>query len=440
MDLLIREELSAVSNPRWVGLEGHAASLQKQKRWDEITLQAKAAVEFTGSPANYMEAAINVLCRVSPSLPHSVQHTHTLQMTTNAFRLTLADNTPIGLCFEPVLSLANHSCTPNATIMFDGRRIELRALDRIAKDGQIFISYIDPTQARSVRQEELQSRYFFMCECGKCVGDDGAYETFLKTEIVPWSQMDLFIEPQALRDFAASQCERKRYVTPITIKRSQIASHHTDQSSSTALTPTSTPAHTPTPVALQALYLAHLDNAQYLPALLLLLHIHIRHGVYLYPQPHHPVRVVQLFTLARLLTTVSSLQAPQAPQTSPSPSSPNPSFNYDRIMLGIDPPLRGDASRVLGELDIVSAVQILLSFVRELAGRSHGVESAFVREVEAELRDVERVQRERGVVGERLRGWAVDGDVEGREFARRVLGGLRALEKLGESVGRAAVR
>ena len=61
-------------------------------------------------------------------------------MITNAFRATLADDTPVGLCFEPILALANHSCSPNAVVMFDGRSVALRALEPVSKVQQLFIT------------------------------------------------------------------------------------------------------------------------------------------------------------------------------------------------------------------------------------------------------------------------------------------------------------
>jgi hypothetical protein len=65
MQLLLRKEISAVApDSRWAELEGHATELQKNTRWDEIVLQAKAAVEWTASPQSYMEPAVLVLCRV----------------------------------------------------------------------------------------------------------------------------------------------------------------------------------------------------------------------------------------------------------------------------------------------------------------------------------------------------------------------------------------
>jgi SET and MYND domain-containing protein len=91
-------------------------------------------------------------------------------MRINAFRATLADDEPVGLCFEPTIALANHSCCPNAAVVFNGRTVSLRALDKIQKGEQIFISYIDPTQSTDERVAQLKERYFFQCECPKCRG------------------------------------------------------------------------------------------------------------------------------------------------------------------------------------------------------------------------------------------------------------------------------
>jgi hypothetical protein len=67
-------------------------------------------------------------------------------MSTHAFRAALQDNTPFGLCFEPQVGLANHSCNPNAFVMFDSRRMAVVALKTIKEGEQVFISYVDTTQ------------------------------------------------------------------------------------------------------------------------------------------------------------------------------------------------------------------------------------------------------------------------------------------------------
>lgn len=53
-------------DPQSAGLEHHVQDLRKDsKRWDEIVLQAKGALEFSKSPATQMEMLTCLLCIVS---------------------------------------------------------------------------------------------------------------------------------------------------------------------------------------------------------------------------------------------------------------------------------------------------------------------------------------------------------------------------------------
>ena len=117
-------------------------------------------------------------------------------MSTNAFRATTAGGDPIGICFEPVFALANHSCSPNAAILFEGRKAMLRALDPIKKDEQIFISYIDNTQRRQTRQAELKEAYFFICNCEKCVKDETPYRSWVRSPRKVRNSFEFFQQPQ----------------------------------------------------------------------------------------------------------------------------------------------------------------------------------------------------------------------------------------------------
>ncbi|OAX84031.1 hypothetical protein ACJ72_01607 [Emergomyces africanus] len=89
-------------------------------------------------------------------------------LDTNAFTLTNQNFEPIGLCLLPFAAYINHSCEPNAYVGFDGQVMFLKALQDIAADDEIFISYIDNTHPFKIRQSELQERYFFECKCPKC--------------------------------------------------------------------------------------------------------------------------------------------------------------------------------------------------------------------------------------------------------------------------------
>lgn len=86
----------------------------------------------------------------------------------NSITLVTPTFDSIGIAFDPLASLINHSCDPNSVMTFDGRSLSVRALREIAKDEEITISYIDNTNPTHKRQEELTERYFFKCECTRC--------------------------------------------------------------------------------------------------------------------------------------------------------------------------------------------------------------------------------------------------------------------------------
>jgi len=66
---------------------------------------------------------------------------------------------------------------------------------------------------------------------------------------------------------------------------------------------------------------------------------------------------------------------------------------------------------------------------------SHGIDSAFIKEVAIELAEVEGVQKQRGSAGAALKHWG-DRPVEeseGKIYASRIFEGLRALAAFGEN-------
>lgn len=118
-------------------------------------------------------------------------------MNVNSFRITDANGDEIGIGFDPLLGMANHSCAPNASLEFDGRCAVLTALTHIEEGEEITISYIgqssllrlsasfsqtsvlssvkpkltthiDTTQPRAARQAFLQEHYYFTCACPAC--------------------------------------------------------------------------------------------------------------------------------------------------------------------------------------------------------------------------------------------------------------------------------
>ena len=323
-------------------------------------------------------------------------------MSTNAFRATLADDTPVGLCFEPTVALANHSCYPNAVVLFDGRCLSLRALNSIQKGEEILVSYVDPTESRDLRREKLKARYFFTCECEKCVGNENPYQLLLKHlndgGAASENMREQFFPANLLISKAISHIqhlETDRTHLSKTIEGafqglslSRNASNQHDElkflssilSQDSPVISQDMVAIPPFPSIYHALYLNYLDQPSYLPSLIILLFMFLHCDVFTYPQPHHPVRVIRLWSIARLLKHVASFNQAD--------------FVRELDRLGMN---RGiETRKTLEGLDFIDAFEVVVGFVRAKASSSHGQGSAFWREVEEEVRDVEEVQRLRG--------------------------------------------
>ncbi|KAI0746851.1 SET domain-containing protein [Daedaleopsis nitida] len=99
------------------------------------------------------------------------------RFATNTFTLTEPSLTPIGICVAPTIALANHSCDPNAVIVFprpasasakEEPLLHLIALRDIAAGKEVRISYVDTTLPQRLRQKELKEVYNFTCQCKLC--------------------------------------------------------------------------------------------------------------------------------------------------------------------------------------------------------------------------------------------------------------------------------
>jgi len=344
-------------------------------------------------------------------------------MITNAFRATLADDTPVGLCFEPTLALANHSCSPNAVVVFDGRSVALRALEPIAKGDQIYISYITVTEDLYSRQTDLKQRYFFECVCEKCRSDESPYSMFLRCTPKAEGRIDLLCNSEHLIHNAknlsnipkSSLVYLEKANTPLELSQSLTADLTVKErllkQGAKACSPEKKLfALHPFPKIMHELYLNYLDISSYVSALVILLFLFLNCDFYNYPQPNHPVRVIRLFTVAKLLKHLSSISSEEI---------------QGLIGGGNENP---ELRRAIGSIDLINSFHAVMILVWEQGSRSHGKESRFMGEVEAELKDVEEVQRLRGEVGKRLRMWMGDaGSADGMKEAARIFEGLRRL-------------
>jgi len=79
---------------------------------------------------------------------------------------TLAEGTfPIGALF-------NHSCRPNAIVMYEGKVQIVRALEDIEAGEEVCTSYVDNGVQRLERRQLLREKYFFECLCPRCEDSD----------------------------------------------------------------------------------------------------------------------------------------------------------------------------------------------------------------------------------------------------------------------------
>ncbi|KAF7648345.1 hypothetical protein LDENG_00158200, partial [Lucifuga dentata] len=87
----------------------------------------------------------------------------------------------VGIGIFPNLCLVNHDCWPNCTVILNHgnqsalssalhsqRRIELRALCKVAEGEELTVSYVDFLNLSAERQQQLKQRFHFDCSCQHC--------------------------------------------------------------------------------------------------------------------------------------------------------------------------------------------------------------------------------------------------------------------------------
>ncbi|XP_033321776.2 SET and MYND domain containing, class 3 isoform X1 [Megalopta genalis] len=88
----------------------------------------------------------------------------------NSFNIFDLDMNSIGVGIYLGPSIIDHSCLPNAVATFEGSTIIIRTIqDLPCLDwSQIRLSYIDVLKTTEDRRTELQSSYYFWCNCKRC--------------------------------------------------------------------------------------------------------------------------------------------------------------------------------------------------------------------------------------------------------------------------------
>ncbi|ESQ50674.1 hypothetical protein EUTSA_v10022664mg [Eutrema salsugineum] len=86
----------------------------------------------------------------------------------NAHSICDSELRPQGIGLFPLVSIINHSCSPNAILVFEEQMAVVRAMENISKDSEVTISYIETAGSTLTRQKSLKEQYLFHCECAGC--------------------------------------------------------------------------------------------------------------------------------------------------------------------------------------------------------------------------------------------------------------------------------
>jgi len=86
----------------------------------------------------------------------------------NSFNVMDDDYQPVGIALYLGPSVLDHSCRPNATVVFVGKTIMVRSVEAIPSFREVRISYTNLVGPRDKRRKELADQYYFECQCTEC--------------------------------------------------------------------------------------------------------------------------------------------------------------------------------------------------------------------------------------------------------------------------------
>ena len=64
--------------------------------------------------------------------------------------------------------VSDHSCDPNAVVVFKGKELIIRTIHPVEDITELRISYTNLLECTEKRQQNLKEQYYFTCQCSKC--------------------------------------------------------------------------------------------------------------------------------------------------------------------------------------------------------------------------------------------------------------------------------
>ncbi|KAF8122536.1 hypothetical protein EV363DRAFT_1436578 [Boletus edulis] len=169
-----------VPNDAGAGLNSGWSNEIQKMQYHKVSLQHSASVE---THTHLAHSVVRYLGLTAPSdlEEYGILSTGDLvnmisRFITNTIALTSPSLTPIGAIVSPLAALANHSCLPNAIVVFPrGGKTRMKepvmdviALRDIAAGEEVLITYIDTTLPKAQRRQVLTETYNFTCQCPLC--------------------------------------------------------------------------------------------------------------------------------------------------------------------------------------------------------------------------------------------------------------------------------
>ncbi|KAH0380930.1 SET domain-containing protein, partial [Aureobasidium melanogenum] len=284
-------------------------------------------------------SASDLLARVDPDHPElSRIPRYVGQILRNSLTLITPTLDPIGVATDPIACSANHSCEPNASVLFDATRLMMRSLAPIKKGEEVFISYVDNTDPFYRRQALLRLRYRFECKCSKCQlrinGKENAWAKSLSNLAPKWSSFAKVMdehenysaepanylgESRAEMDMAIIQGSVYHEYEPIRQQKdNKLAIEALENVMRTCkqseLWPITRQPYANIRVDIAA---RMLDENRVALALFQMAKTYFLIDPILYPQDFHPVRVVHIWNLAK--TLVQAYSSPNDPSQTVDP-------------------------------------------------------------------------------------------------------------------------
>ncbi|GAA5972982.1 hypothetical protein JCM11641_000350 [Rhodosporidiobolus odoratus] len=235
----------------------------------------------------------------------------------NSFSLTSpTDVSNIGVSISPLTALFNHSCAPNAVVVFPDfpsrkstKHMAVVALRDIATGEEVVTSYIDIGLPKELRQKELKQRYYFDCDCSACKGDRTAVDPREALDCGKKSCRGSDVHPAIeAAKLAYADAEKAQYTDP-NLALLHLTHLITSLTSSLSPSPALAPSSHPLLPALQLLLTLQLDASLFSAAVATAQRAWS--GVSLIYPYGHPTRALLLSTIARLESV------PPAPELGP---------------------------------------------------------------------------------------------------------------------------